>query len=72
LRFEGIDDDFVAALGPHPSLRGLSLADTNVTDRSIPAIIAMPALLAIDLPRDGVSKAGRDRLRKARPALKMQ
>ncbi len=62
------DDNFVAALGRHPSLSELRMYPGAITDRSVSALVDLPALKRVELPNT-VSREGRERLLKARPEL---
>ena len=53
------------------SLQRLDLANTQVTDKCIDDLIAMPALRQVFLRGTKVSAAGVERLKKARPKLEI-
>ena len=65
-----MNDDFMAALGPHPSLEGLNLV--FATDRSIPIVEQMPALKTLVFADTSVSAKALKRLRANRPDIDVQ
>ncbi|MCU0302711.1 MAG: hypothetical protein MUC56_01455 [Thermoanaerobaculales bacterium] len=62
-------DRGVAALARLPGLAVLSLADTAVTDGCIPALLGMDRLVRLNVAGAGISPAGLEQLRAARPEL---
>lgn len=67
-----VTDTGVAALAALPNLRYLNLHTTRVTDAALDSISAMPALEQVYLWGSGVTVEGVDRLRAARPGLRVE
>jgi len=61
-------DDFLDAIGPHPSIVELCLGVFDVTDRSIPVLEQMPRLSLITFA-GRLSPEGQTRLKRTRPEL---
>lgn len=62
-------DDFLAELGPHPSLSQLWIVGPGISDKSVPLLEQLPALRS--LTADGLTTEGRLRLTKSRPNLEL-
>jgi hypothetical protein len=67
--FSEPDDEFVEAIGRHPTLNSLSLPFGSLTDKSADLIAKMPALRKVLLPANGISSEAIARLHKDRPDI---
>ena len=66
---QGVDDAFVELLGPHPSLRAISLQNSRVTEKCFSDIQRMPAVELVIFPRETISREALMRLRTAQPKI---
>jgi hypothetical protein len=66
-----IDDDFIRHLGPHPSLQRLDIWRGSVTDLSVAAFAAMPALKSVSLHDTAVTEPGAVELKMTRPNVEV-
>jgi hypothetical protein len=64
-----IGNEFVSKLCGHPRLTELGLQGTNVNDDVILAILEIPSLHAVALPRERVSDTAINLLKESRPTL---
>jgi len=66
-----IDDNFIKQFASHPRLAELGLPINNATDECVLALVQMPSLQSVSLPRKKVSQQAIDRLQKANPLVKV-
>jgi hypothetical protein len=64
-----IDDDFVSRLGPHPALSSLQFGSKSVTDEAVLALLKLPQLKGVSVPRGTFSAEAAAQLKEQRPTL---
>jgi len=71
LHHKSVNDEFVAELHSHPSIKYLPLIGTSITDYALDDLAQMPSL-AVTQFDDRVTKAGVEEFQRARPDVKVK